>query len=435
MLFRFNDMQKCLALVILSAAACSSPQGGLFSSRIPHEKYSDKLNKSGLHTTELGQQWMQAANKGLNQPVTIQLPYKETGYFDAAHPDAAGYRFQARRGEKLVIELSQKPVSKQELFLDLWQPDGNGQPKLLKAADSSLAGLEFEIKKDGDYMLRLQPELLAGLEYTITIRTAPSLEFPVATAANPRIGSFWGDARDAGARKHEGIDIFGKFRTPVVAAADGLITSVTENRLGGKVVFMRPKGKDFVLYYAHLDSQMVQAGQSVKTGDVLGLIGNTGNARNTPPHLHFGIYGGGGAIDPFPFVNRQRADPPAIKASLNNLNEWVRSERKTSLFSSNNEKAERAPLDNATIVQVKAATGNWYKVRLPDATEGFVLSSNISRNILRQYTITDASPLYDQPDSTAAIKSIVSHQKLAVLGAYKDYYYVKNDSLWGWVKE
>jgi murein DD-endopeptidase MepM/ murein hydrolase activator NlpD len=403
-----------LTIFILLLASCSGPQnGGLFSAKIPHEKYSDQLNKNGLHTTALGQQWTQAATKGLQRPLTVQLPYKETGYFDAAHPDAAGYHFIVRRGDKLVVELTQKPTNNLKLFLDLWQPADNGEPKLLMAPDSSLAGLQYEVKKDGACILRLQPELLAAMEYTLTIRTAPSLEFPVATTANPRIGSFWGDARDAGARKHEGIDIFGKFRTPVVAAADGQITSVTENNLGGKVVFMRPKGKDFVLYYAHLDSQMVQPGQSVQAGDVLGLIGNTGNARNTPPHLHFGIYTGGGAIDPFPFVNRLREEPPVISASLKNLNEWVRG-------------------DKGTVVQVTAAAGKNYKVKLPDATERFMASADISANVLKYQSIT--GPVYDKPDSTAAIKSTVS-AKLPVLGAYKDYYYIKSDTLSGWIKK
>jgi murein DD-endopeptidase MepM/ murein hydrolase activator NlpD len=43
-------------------------------------------------------------------------------------------------------------------------------------------------------------------------------------------------------------------------------------------------------YFAHLDSQYVRAGQRVKQGDTLGTVGNTGNARFTPAHLHFGIY-------------------------------------------------------------------------------------------------------------------------------------------------
>ena len=74
------------------------------------------------------------------------------------------------------------------------------------------------------------------------------------------------------------------------------------NNLGGKVVFMRPSGKNLSLYYAHLDSQIVETGQRVTTGQVLGLVGNTGNARTTPAHLHFGIAGGKGWVNPLPYV-------------------------------------------------------------------------------------------------------------------------------------
>ena len=109
----------------------------------------------------------------------------------------------------------------------------------------------------------------------------------------PIQNQFWARGRSAPC----GVDIQAKFRTPVVAVADGRVNTVTENNLGGKVIFMRPSGKQYNLYYAHLDSQMVESGQSVKQGDILGLIGNTGNARNTVPHLHFGVYTFNGPVD------------------------------------------------------------------------------------------------------------------------------------------
>lgn len=65
--------------------------------------------------------------------------------------------------------------------------------------------------------------------------------------------------------------------------------------------------RGLALYYAHLDRHAVSRGDRVGTGDIVGYVGTTGNARGTPPHLHFGIYARGeGAIDPAPFV----VDPP-----------------------------------------------------------------------------------------------------------------------------
>jgi murein DD-endopeptidase MepM/ murein hydrolase activator NlpD len=58
-------------------------------------------------------------------------------------------------------------------------------------------------------------------------------------------------------------------------------------------------------YYAHLDTyaQQIDVGDWVEQGTVLGYVGNTGNAKNTPPHLHYGIYlTGQGAVNPYPYL-------------------------------------------------------------------------------------------------------------------------------------
>jgi peptidoglycan LD-endopeptidase LytH len=419
--------------------ACSGPnRGGLFSSRTPHEKYSNKLTEAGLDKTNLGRSWIAVANKAISQPLSINLPYRETGYFPASAPEAAGFRFTARRGDQLVVTCAKKPSNGFTLFMELWQPQQNEQPALLKAADSAEAGLQFEVKKDGEYVLRLQPELLSAGEYTLTITTAPSLAFPVETKKDPRIGSFWGDARDAGARSHEGIDIFSPFRTPAIAAADGHIRTVGINNLGGKVIFLRPRGKDFSLYYAHLDSQMVREGQEVRAGDIIGLIGNTGNARNTPPHLHFGIYAFGGAIDPLPFVKRDRPEPASVNLPLERLMDTMRSEKNAMVYATPDLKSSKLPLpETHTLLRIKAATDSWYKVQLPDGSEGFIPGKLVNplESPVRTLTLTTTQPLFDRPDSLqAARKGFVGEKdKVDVMAVYKNYYFVRNGKDEGWM--
>lgn len=102
--------------------------------------------------------------------------------------------------------------------------------------------------------------------------------------------SEWGDSRDEGKRKHEGMDIFAPKGTPVVAPVGGIITRVGRNSLGGNVVWLNSRRTQHSYYFAHLAEVKVCRGDTVAQGTVLGTVGNTGNARLTPPHLHFGIY-------------------------------------------------------------------------------------------------------------------------------------------------
>ena len=306
-------------LVVSSCRTTSRP--GLFSKKTPHELYSKRITDAGLQSTALGKSWFNAAALAVAQPVTVTKPYKETGFFSATKPGATGLKFSAIRGEKLQISVSKKPAGIFKLYLDLWKQDTTrtSPPDLVASSDTTGIAIEYEVENSGYYVLRLQPELLQDCEYTIGIAATASLAFPIRAPGENPIKSYWGASRDAGTRKHEGVDIFAPRLTPVVAAADGRVTRVNENNLGGKVVWMRPEKKNYTLYYAHLDSQLVQEGQRVVSGDTLGLMGNTGNAKRTAPHLHFGIYTMNGAIDPLPFINPDYPRATEIKADIAEL--------------------------------------------------------------------------------------------------------------------
>ena len=139
-----------------------------------------------------------------------------------------------------------------------------------------------------------------------------SLVFPVA-GKKSNVGSNWGAVRDGGKRKHQGIDIFARKGTPVVAICDGIISSRGITPRGGKILWLNAASYSWSAYYAHLDKQFVKEGQFVKKGQVLGTVGNTGNARTTPAHLHFGIYTWKGAVNPFPYV---KASPKIVASKL-----------------------------------------------------------------------------------------------------------------------
>jgi murein DD-endopeptidase MepM/ murein hydrolase activator NlpD len=143
-----------------------------------------------------------------------------------------------------------------------------------------------------------------------TLEPDSVLVLPLRTTRVSRVRDTWGAARGAD-RTHQGQDLFAPRGTPVYSATEGYVTNVGENRLGGNVVWVMGAGRR-VYYYAHLDrhADSLGAGDWVDTGSVLGYVGTTGNARGTPPHLHFGVYTLGGAIDPLPLM---RDAPAAAK--------------------------------------------------------------------------------------------------------------------------
>jgi murein DD-endopeptidase MepM/ murein hydrolase activator NlpD len=110
-----------------------------------------------------------------------------------------------------------------------------------------------------------------------------------------RIGQGWGAPRDGGRRRHQGIDLLAPAGTPLVAVADGTITraSNVERGLGGTSLRLTDHA-GIGYYYAHNQRNLAHAGQRVRRGQVIALLGATGNARGGPPHLHFQIHPGGG---------------------------------------------------------------------------------------------------------------------------------------------
>jgi murein DD-endopeptidase MepM/ murein hydrolase activator NlpD len=131
------------------------------------------------------------------------------------------------------------------------------------------------------------------------------LPIPVQGIAPKQLKDTWGASRSAG-RAHEGIDIMADKGTKVYSTTDGLVTSLKGNNLGGTVVWIRgPAGSWH--YYAHLHQHKrgLSEGDYVRKGELIGYVGNTGNAKNTAPHLHYGIYltgKGRGATNPYPYL-------------------------------------------------------------------------------------------------------------------------------------
>jgi len=95
---------------------------------------------------------------------------------------------------------------------------------------------------------------------------------------------------------HKGIDIFAKRGTPVQASVSGLVVFTGNIRLGGNVVaIIGPKWR--VHYYAHLATINTHSLSWVSRGEMVGSVGDSGNAAGKPPHLHYSVL----SLIPYPW--------------------------------------------------------------------------------------------------------------------------------------
>jgi murein DD-endopeptidase MepM/ murein hydrolase activator NlpD len=140
--------------------------------------------------------------------------------------------------------------------------------------------------------------------------TAGGYVFPVYGPSG--YGDTFGAPRpDVSGGWHHGDDIFAPLGAPILAVADGTVFSVGWNDVGGYRLWLRDRGGN-EFYYAHLSAYTTLAvnGRHVKAGDVLGFVGNTGDAEGTPFHLHFEVHpvsllflGYDGAVNPTKYLD------------------------------------------------------------------------------------------------------------------------------------
>jgi hypothetical protein len=223
------------------------------------------------------------------------------------------------------------------------------------------------------------------------------------------------------------------------------VTRVETTRVGGNVVWMQPLFGNMRVYYAHLHEQWVEPGDFVLTGQPLGVVGNTGNAITTPPHLHFGIYRRGeGPTDPDPWLRAWEADVVAVSADTAALGAWMRvgvqgatvvRPMSPLTWSGATSRGPSGPpvvgsdstVPARTIVRVLAAVADRYRVGLPDGVVASVRARDLEHaneplgSIALAGRALRASPTADAP----VIAAPDAYADGAILGLFGDHILVR----------
>ena len=187
--------------------------------------------------------------------------------------------------EQLALETNQALEAAQMAYFDL---------------DTECARLYNEYQAE---LRRIEAERVANATGGLPLEATPGFVCPVNQPFS--FINDWGFSRDGGRRSHKGTDVFTPYGQEQYAVANGTI-ELLSGGLGGTAIWLvSDYGVRF--YYAHMSGYApgLTNGQAVAIGDLVGYTGNSGNARTTPPHLHFGIRASTGQwVNPYPTLAR-----------------------------------------------------------------------------------------------------------------------------------
>ena len=233
-----------------------------------------------------------------------------SGSDDQAQPDPSNFRqvLDAQRRSKMVTSV-----------LDVDRSDLDRLAEMRAELTGSVTSLLDRSQLVADYLADVEAGIAdldeaidqAAIEYE-AFRAGSEVfihgvAFPIGGSYPTPLIDSYGFPRMTGTPDehwHEGIDIFAPRGTPLVATERGIITKLGVGRLGGLKFWLKGEsGSEW--YYAHLDSFApgLANGVVVEAGDLVGYVGNTGNAVGTPPHLHMQLHPGGGRpVNPYPLL-------------------------------------------------------------------------------------------------------------------------------------
>ena len=157
-----------------------------------------------------------------------------------------------------------------------------------------------DMDDDDDYQERYSSSLQRKIR-KLDNDPVEEMPVPVLFVQISKITPDFGDPRGGGTRSHEGQDILAPLGSFIISPTDAVVTRTGKGDSSGTYVYTTGPG-DESFRYMHLDkiAPGIKSGTVLKPGDLIGYVGNTGNASGGPTHLHFEIRENRKATDPYP---------------------------------------------------------------------------------------------------------------------------------------
>jgi peptidoglycan LD-endopeptidase LytH len=320
----------------------AGPSGSAWPGSAPSADVADRAG-AGVHSARgagsaergVGDLPAAAVRDAVRSAFQVSPPYRERGRFGPAEGRVFGYVVALMAGDTLRVTVTHAgdaatvasaaggaagadagaEADRSAFRLDAFRAGDSPRARPVHLAGSDDDGiLNLTVDFSGDVVVLLHGGP-SGATFTTHIERSGALVFPVAGRGHGDVVGHFLDLRDGGRRLHHGVDIAAPAGNPVRAVGNGTIERVETTPLGGLTIRLVEDRTGHVHYYAHLAAAFVAPGQRVVAGQTIGGVGNTGNARNTPPHLHYAVFRGNDILDPIkvlrPAVLPFAADVPA----------------------------------------------------------------------------------------------------------------------------
>jgi peptidoglycan LD-endopeptidase LytH len=170
-------------------------------------------------------------------------------------------------------------------------PDTYGPDSATPVRGFGPTEIEAALRTDTTHTLEVIDSTLATLPIEADLGVLQrELTIPVAGVARAALRDTYDEMR-GGTRRHEALDIVAPRGTAVLSAAPGRVLKLFNSKPGGLMVYAADSSERFILMYGHLDAYQpgLAEGQPLRRGQQLGVVGTTGNAAPTVPHLHFAV--------------------------------------------------------------------------------------------------------------------------------------------------